>query len=118
MSRLTDLVQSTDHPSLGQGQLPQGPRAAEVCLGQAQPLLIIKLLQVEQNELAGVPQLVGEVAAGHQAVHGQVQILPRRGTCTQTDVAVGTWGRKGKGGGGGGGGGGGEGSEVESGEGS
>ena len=33
--RLTDLMQSTDYPSFSQGQLLQGPRAAEVCLGQA-----------------------------------------------------------------------------------
>ena len=84
-------MQSTDHPSLSQGQLRHGPRAAEVCLGQTRPLLIVKLLQVEQDELAGVPQLVGEVAAGHEAVHGQVQVLPCRGACMHTHAAVGTW---------------------------
>ena len=93
-------MQSTDHPSLSQGQLPQGPRAAEVCLGQPRPLLIVKLLQVEQNELPGVPELVGEVAAGHQAVHGQIQVLSCRGACMQTDM--GAWGRRGGGGGQGG----------------
>ena len=29
----TDLMQSTDNPSLSQGQLLKGPRTAEVCLG-------------------------------------------------------------------------------------
>jgi hypothetical protein len=35
------------------------------------------LLEVEQDELAAVPQLVDEVAVGGQALHGQVEVLPR-----------------------------------------
>lgn len=68
-------MQCTDDPSLSQGQPCQALRATEVCLGQILPLCVIQLLQVEQDELAGIPQLVGEVAAGHEAVLGEVQIL-------------------------------------------
>lgn len=56
------LMSGTEDPALSQREAMEGLGLREVGRLQALPSLLVHTLQIHQDELAGVPELVAEVA--------------------------------------------------------
>ena len=70
-----DLVQSAHDPGLGQLEPSQAVMGGKADGAEACPLGLGDVLQVQEHEFGGVPELVGEVAVGGHSVQGQIQVL-------------------------------------------
>ena len=68
-------MQAGQHPALGEGQAGQCIGVGEVRGRECGQVGGGSLRERHLQEFAGVPQLVGQVAAAHHPVHGQVQVL-------------------------------------------
>lgn len=82
-------MQGADDPDVRQFQAGQRLLAGEVGGRQLPPLGVRDVLQVHEDELGGVPELVGEVAVSRHPLQAQVQVLPRSRACKRSDVASG-----------------------------
>lgn len=65
-------------PPLGERQAREARRVAELGAGERAALLGGHLLEVQEDELPGVPELVRQVAVRPEALEGQVQVHPKR----------------------------------------
>ena len=78
---MSHLVKGGQDPALREGQLGEGLGPGEIGGGGRLGISRAGLAERHLQELAGVPELVGQVARTHHSIHGQVQILPGRRAC-------------------------------------
>ena len=78
-----DLVQGAHDPGLRQLEPSQAARGGKADGAEVCPFSFRDLLQVQEHEFGGVPELVGEVAVGGHSVQGQVQVLAGRRACSK-----------------------------------